>query len=89
MQAGIRVPWENEAQGNPIARLSRRVYDYTNFVLGLNLEEHGQEDLMSIQYFGRGDNETIPDRYLPHCDGDCTGLPFKMGTRMATVVMYW
>ena len=89
MQAGIKVPWAKEAEGNPIARLSRRVYDYTNYVLGLGLEEHGQEDLMSIQYFGRGANETVPDRYLPHCDGDCAGLPFKMGTRMATVVMYW
>mmetsp|Transcript_100016 Transcript_100016/g.149867 ORF Transcript_100016/g.149867 Transcript_100016/m.149867 type:complete len:207 (+) Transcript_100016:1-621(+) len=88
MQAGIKVPWDKETAGNPIARLSRRVYDYTNFVLGLGIEEYGQEDLMSIQYFGRGDNETIPDRYLPHCDGDCAGLPFKMGTRMATVVMY-
>jgi len=89
MQAGIKVPWELEDAGNPIARLSRRVYDYTNHVLGLNLEEHGQEDLMSIQYFGRGKNDTAPDRYTPHCDGDCTGLKHKHGTRMATMVMYW
>lgn len=88
MQAGITVPWHLEAEGNPIARLSRRVYDYTNHVLGLNLEHHGQEDLMSIQYFGRGRDDTEPDRYTPHCDGDCTGLPFKHGTRMATMVMY-
>lgn len=88
MQAGIKVPWHLEAEGNPIARLSRRVYDYSNHVLGLNLEEHGQEDLMSIQYFGRGYNDTAPDRYTPHCDGDCTGLSHKYGTRMATMVMY-
>jgi hypothetical protein len=49
LQAGISVPWSEEANGNAIARLSRRVYDYTNHVLGLNLKEHGQEDLMSIQ----------------------------------------
>ena len=89
MQAGIKVPWDKEEEGNPIARLSRRVYDYTNHVLGLELEEHGQEDLMSIQYFGRGYNDTAPDRYTPHCDGDCTGLTHKYGTRMATMVMYW
>lgn len=89
MQAGIKVPWNKEADGDDIARLSRRVYDYTNHVLGLDIQEHGQEDLMSIQYFGRGINDTSPDRYTPHCDGDCDGLPHKAGTRMATMVMYW
>lgn len=88
MQAGIRVPWKKEADGNPIARLSRRVYDYVNHVLDLDIDEHGQEDLMSIQYFGRGHDDEHPDRYMPHCDGACTGLPFHNGTRMATMVMY-
>ena len=74
MQAGIKVPWAEEDNGNPIARLSRRVYDYTNHVLGLQLKEHGQEDLMSIQYFGRGTNDTAPDRYMPHCK--CSVLSF-------------
>ena len=86
MQAGITVPWDEEADGHPIARLSRRVYDYTNHVLGLGIQEFGQEDLMSIQYFGRGKNDTEPDRYTPHCDGECTGQPHKWGTRMATLV---
>ena len=71
MQAGITVPWDQEDDDHPIARLSRRVYDYTNHVLGLNIDEFGQEDLMSIQYFGRGRNDTTPDRYTPHCDGEC------------------
>ena len=123
MQAGITVEWETEAEGNLIAQLSRRVYDYTENVLKLGIQEHGQEDLMSIQYFGRGRNDTEPDRYTPvsvvlccavlccgtsnalqqsraslltvfsfsssqHCDGDCTGLPHKTGTRMATMLMY-
>jgi len=88
MQAGIKVHWDKEKSGDPIARLSRRVYDYVDHVLGLGIDEHGQEDLMSIQYFGRGVNDTAPDRYTPHCDGDCTGLPHKTGTRMATMVMY-
>mmetsp|Transcript_33688 Transcript_33688/g.81667 ORF Transcript_33688/g.81667 Transcript_33688/m.81667 type:complete len:465 (+) Transcript_33688:359-1753(+) len=88
LQAGIRVHWEKEKNGDKIAQLSRRVYDYTNHVLNLNIQEHGQEDLMSIQYFGRGQNDTEPDRYTPHCDGDCDGLKHKDGTRMATIVMY-
>jgi 2OG-Fe(II) oxygenase superfamily len=88
MQAGIKVPWNEEDQAHPIATISRRVYDYTNHVLKLDIDEHGQEDLMSIQYFGRGSNETKPDQYMPHCDGECTGDPHKYGNRMATMVMY-
>jgi hypothetical protein len=67
MQAGITVNWDTEGKEEGmesyIAGLSRRVYDYTNHVLGLNIEHYGQEDLMSIQYFGRGTNDTEPDRY--------------------------
>ena len=47
MQAGITVPWEQEEEGNHIAVLSRRVYDYVNNVLDLDIEPNGQEDLMS------------------------------------------
>lgn len=85
-QAGIQVPWDQP--DHPISRLSRRVYDYTNHVLSLNIDEKGQEDLMSIQYFGRGLGDEEPDRYTPHCDGDCSGQPHKFGQRMATMVMY-
>lgn len=88
MQAGIKVNWSKENSGDHVAILSRRVYDFTNHVLDLDIKEHGQEDLMSIQYFGRGVNDTQPDRYTPHCDGDCTGMRHKNGTRMATMVMY-
>ena len=89
MQAAIKVPWYMEKEGNPIARLSRRVYDYADRVLGLGIKENGQEDLMSIQYFGRGENDTAPDRYMPHCDSECIGTPHKIGNRIATMVMYW
>jgi hypothetical protein len=61
LQAGIKVQWDKEQQGDAIARLSRRVYDYANYVLGLDIKEQGQEDLMSIQYKGRGKNDTEPD----------------------------
>lgn len=88
MQAGVRVPWEREEQDDPIARVMRRIYAYTNHATGLGIEVEGQEDLMSIQYFGRGEEDKAPDRYMPHCDGDCTGLPHKLGGRVATMVMY-
>ena len=87
-QAGIEVDWESEADGDLIAQISRRVYDYTNHVLPFNIDEKGQEDLMSIQYFGRGKDDEAPDRYQPHCDGDCDGRPFRDGERMATMVIY-
>ena len=87
-QAGIKVHWDKEAEGDLIASLSRRVYDYVNHVLPFGIKENGQEDLMSIQYFGRGADDEKPDRYMPHCDGDCNGLDFKTGQRMATIVMY-
>ena len=65
-QAGIEVDWEKEEAGDLIARLSRRVYDYTNHVLPMfEIEEAGQEDIMSIQYFGRGKEDEAPDRYRP------------------------
>lgn len=88
MQAGIKIPWSKEKENNPLTTISRRVYDYVNHVLGMDIKEHGQEDLMSIQYFGRGDDDKEPDRYTPHCDGDCNGMDFKHGNRMATMVMY-
>lgn len=88
MQAGIVVPWDKEGEGDPIAAMSRRIYDYTNHATDLDLSEHGQENLMSIQYFGRGDDDEAPDRYSPHCDGECKGMPHKEGGRVATMVMY-
>lgn len=88
MQAGIKIPWQQEKDKNPLTTVSRKVYDYVNHVLDMGIKENGQEDLMSIQYFGRGDDDKEPDRYTPHCDGDCAGSKFKDGQRMATMVMY-
>jgi len=87
-QASIHPKWALEEEGDKIVSLSRRVYDYTNHVLGLNISEQGQEPIMSIQYAGRGLNDTEPDRYTPHCDGDCQGHPHRDGGRMATMVIY-
>ena len=93
MQAGISVPWKKESEHHPITTISRRVYDYVNDAMGLSIDEHGQERLMSIQYFA-AENKTGDikyqdyDQYLPHCDGDCTGDPHKYAGRVATMVMY-
>jgi hypothetical protein len=92
MQAGIHpkfTPNGEARDGNLIAVLSGRVYEYVNHVLNLNITHHGQEPLMSIQYFGRGYNDTEPDRYTPHCDGKCEGNQHMVGARMATMVIYW
>jgi hypothetical protein len=86
-QAGITPQWSEGEETNLINRLSRRVYDYTNYELGLNISHHGQEPLMSIQYFGRGYNDTEPDRYTPHCDGECVGEPHKYGGRMVRTTL--
>jgi hypothetical protein len=84
-QAGVKVDWSTD---NAIAAVSRRLFDYANHVTGYNMTVDGQEDLMSIQYFGNGLQDKSPDRYTPHCDGDCDGLPLKTGGRVATMVMY-
>ncbi|KAL7464590.1 hypothetical protein ACHAXS_004929 [Conticribra weissflogii] len=88
LQAGVRVPWERERDDDPIARVARRLYDYVNHATGYDIQTPGQEDLMSIQYTGRGLDDPAPDRYKPHCDGQCDGLAFQNAGRVATVVMY-
>lgn len=91
MQAGIRPEFTPEGEpldGSLISILSKRVYEYSNRVLDMNLSHHGQEPLMSIQYFGRGRHDIEPDRYTPHCDGRCNGEDHLVGGRMATMVIY-
>jgi 2OG-Fe(II) oxygenase superfamily len=87
-QAGLKVAWDKEASGDLIAAVSRRLFDYANHVTGYNMRVDGQEDLMSIQYFGNGTDDPRPDRYSQHCDGDCDGMSHKTGGRVATMVMY-
>jgi len=91
MQAGIQPKFTPEGEpldGSLISILSKRVYEYTNHVLDMDLSHHGQEPLMSIQYFGRGRHDIEPDRYTPHCDGRCNGEDHLVGGRMATMVIY-
>jgi hypothetical protein len=86
-QAGVQVH-EWTSKEDPIAAVKRRLFAYANHATGYNMTLDGQEELMSIQYFGNGKNDAAPDRYMPHCDGDCNDLPHKTGGRVATMVMY-
>jgi hypothetical protein len=88
LHARVQVPWEVESADNPIARLSRRIFNYTNSALGLTLDAKGQEDLRSVQYSGRGRHDHEPDQYKAHCDGECTGGRHKLGSRVASMIMY-
>jgi len=87
-QGSIAVPWHLEGSGNVVTKVGRRIFEYTNHATDYNLDVDGQEDLMIIKYNGRGPDDKEPDRYMPHCDGDCTGQPQKTGNRVATMVLY-
>jgi hypothetical protein len=98
-QAGISIKGDPYNINDPIANVKRRLFAYTNHAVGYNLTLDGQEDIMSIQYFGlnstgrkgkESENDILssPDQYTPHCDGDCNNLFHKNGSRVATMVMY-
>lgn len=71
LQTNVQIPWNKEEDGHLIPRVARRVYDYTNHVLeGLNIGEHGQSGFKYLHYSGRGRDDTEPDHYDAHCDGN-------------------
>lgn len=65
-QAGVTYDAENP--NDPILMVKKRLFAYANNVTGYGMELPGQEDLMSIQYFGSGVDNPTPDRYTPHCE---------------------
>ena len=66
---------------DPLFPLYQKVYNVTNQVTQYQLHTDGQEGFMLIQY-------NKEDQYTPHCDGDCLGLEFNPGGRVASAVMY-
>jgi 2OG-Fe(II) oxygenase superfamily len=71
-QAGIQTPFSplEPASENPIVRVKQRLFAYANHAVGFNMTLSGQEDLMSIQYFGKN----VPDEHIPTLTGtsdDC------------------
>ena len=87
MVADVRVPWNKESWGNPIATLSRRVLEYAKRATGLPLKEEDDEDLSFTHNTAQGDEKKL---YLfeSNCMEGCFGQPFHTGERVATVVMY-
>lgn len=90
LQTNVAIPWDKENEGHPIARVGRRIYDYTNHALrGLNITEAGQSNLKYLHYTGRGRDDMEPDHYTGHTDGLCAGQQHQRGARVATMVLYW
>jgi hypothetical protein len=71
------------------SQLVRRSLDYINDELYLGVTEDGQEPLKATKYIGVGANQTKPNRFKAHCDDNCEGFPYKYGSRVATLIMYW
>lgn len=72
----IRIVFDDDDNNN------RRGYGFANHITGYNLPLEGQEGFSVIKYGST-------DEYRPHCDGDCTGAPYKLGGRVATMVSGW
>jgi 2OG-Fe(II) oxygenase superfamily len=91
-QAKIEIPWHLESQHHPLTNLSRRVYDYTNYALGMNISEYGQEPLSSIHQYSQEHYSKYrvqpPDAYTAHCDGYCDGSQHRPPNRIATMILY-
>eukprot|EP00611_Tribonema_gayanum_P020701 TRINITY_DN3832_c0_g2_i2.p1 TRINITY_DN3832_c0_g2~~TRINITY_DN3832_c0_g2_i2.p1 ORF type:complete len:453 (-),score=156.53 TRINITY_DN3832_c0_g2_i2:705-2063(-) len=81
-KAGVASPKLSLAEGeDPITDLYRRGYRFANDQTGYDMPLDGQEKFSVIKY-------DATDEYIPHCDGDCTGAPYKPGGRIATMVVY-
>jgi len=85
-QGIIAVPWN--LKENLVNKVGQRIFEYTNQATWYNLGVEGQEDILIMMHDARGIGEKEPDRYIPHCDGDCSGHPQKTGNRVATMIMY-
>jgi len=87
-QAGIEPDWSKEADGDEITAVVRRLFDYANHVTGYNMSVDGQENLMSIQYFGEGVDDPTPDRYMPHCGKLASLWIFVLKSRPGSAVTW-
>jgi len=87
-QGGIDPEFEEDHDEELSARVAQRVYAYASHVLNKTITYEGQEQLVSIQYAGRGYDDVEPDQYKAHCDGACDGERYSWGTRAATMLMY-
>lgn len=81
-QAGVTFAAENP--NDPILMVKKRLFAYANNATGYGMELPGQEDLMSIQYFGSGVDNPTPDRYTPHCKWSSCKSNFDMSSSSYT-----
>ncbi|KAG5184989.1 hypothetical protein JKP88DRAFT_348401 [Tribonema minus] len=80
--AGIAEPNHSAKPGDdPVTDLYRRAYKFANDQTGYKMAVEGQENFSVIKY-------DTTDEYISHCDGGCNGGPYKLGGRVATMVMY-
>ena len=64
-------------------RVARRKFAFAREVAGYNVQEGvGQEPINAVYYKDDG------DQYRPHCDGECHGAPYTLGSRVASSLAY-
>ena len=67
----------------PTTRLARRKFAFARQVAGYPVDEGvGQEPVNAVYYKDDG------DQYRPHCDGECHGGRYELGSRVATGLVY-
>ena len=70
-------------EDNVITQMARRKFAFAREVVGYPVEEGiGQEPINAVYYYHDG------DQYRPHCDGECHGAPYTLGSRVASSLVY-
>ena len=67
-----------------MTRIARRKFAFAREVAGYHgvVEGVGQEPINAVYYYHDG------DQYRPHCDGECHGGAYTLGSRVASSLAY-
>ena len=72
-----------DQEDTQVTRLARRKFAFAREVAGYEVEEGaGQEPINAVYYKDDG------DQYRPHCDGECHGGKYYLGSRVASSLTY-
>ena len=73
-----------EDEDHLVTRIARRKFAFAREVVGYEgvIEGVGQEPINAVYYHHDG------DQYRPHCDGECRGGKYTMGSRVASSLAY-
>jgi hypothetical protein len=72
-----------EYEEHLITRIARRKFAFAREVAGYDvIEGEGQEPINAVYYKDNG------DQYRPHCDGECHGAKYTLGSRVASSLAY-